>query len=155
MIKAIETIYDGYRFRSRLEARWALFLNELGWSWSYEKEGFELEDGTWYLPDFYIPSLNTWLEVKPDVIIEEDIRKCVLLSRGFPDACVIIANGLPSDRQYPGYCNGELISGVTLTTYIRVKGWQVPYFGGDWWKDDIIAMDKAKKARFEHGENKS
>lgn len=27
-IKAIDTIYKGYKFRSRLEARWAVFFDE-------------------------------------------------------------------------------------------------------------------------------
>lgn len=53
-IKAIETVYKGYRFRSRLEARWAVFFDEMGYDWEYESEGYELSDGTWYLPDFKI-----------------------------------------------------------------------------------------------------
>lgn len=47
----IETEYDGHRFRSRLEARWAVFFNHLGIQWSYEQEGYELPSGR-YLPDF-------------------------------------------------------------------------------------------------------
>lgn len=43
-IKPIETIYNGYRFRSRLEARWAVFLDSLGVKYEYEPEGFELPD---------------------------------------------------------------------------------------------------------------
>ena len=35
-IRAIETSYDGYRFRSRLEARWAVFFNEAGIEYQYE-----------------------------------------------------------------------------------------------------------------------
>lgn len=31
-MKAIETRYKGYRFRSRLEARWAVFFDALGLS---------------------------------------------------------------------------------------------------------------------------
>lgn len=62
-IKAIETEYDGHRFRSRLEARWAVFFNAVGLTYEYEIEGFEM-DGTRYLPDFYIPSLNRWFEIK-------------------------------------------------------------------------------------------
>jgi len=42
MITAIETRYKGYRFRSRLEARWAVFFDALGVIWEYEKEGFEV-----------------------------------------------------------------------------------------------------------------
>lgn len=62
-IKAIETAYSGHRFRSRLEARWACFMDCLGIEWEYEKEGFDL-DGLWYLPDFWLPKQNCWMEVK-------------------------------------------------------------------------------------------
>lgn len=53
-VKAIETIYRGYRFRSRLEARWAIFFDAMGEPWEYEKEGFDLK-GVRYLPDFWLP----------------------------------------------------------------------------------------------------
>jgi hypothetical protein len=68
-IKAIETIYKGYRFRSRLEARWAVFFDALGIMWEYEPEGFEF-GGAKYLPDFYIPFCNTYFEIKPISIID-------------------------------------------------------------------------------------
>ena len=63
-IKPIETHYNGYRFRSRLEARHARFLDALGIRYQYEPEGFRLDD-LWYLPDFYLPSYDTWIEIKP------------------------------------------------------------------------------------------
>ena len=52
-VKPIETVYKGYRFRSRLEARWAVFFDALGVEWEYEPEGFDI-NGTYYLPDFLI-----------------------------------------------------------------------------------------------------
>lgn len=67
-MKAIETIWKGYRFRSRLEARWAIFFDHLGMTWEYEPEGFELSDGRRYLPDFRITNINKnvlWYEIKP------------------------------------------------------------------------------------------
>jgi hypothetical protein len=51
-IKAIETQYKGYRFRSRLEARWAVFFDAVGLNFEYEKEGFDLGEVGYYLPDF-------------------------------------------------------------------------------------------------------
>ena len=51
-MKVIETEYKGYRFRSRLEARWAVFFDACGVRWEYEPEGIILSDGSWYLPDF-------------------------------------------------------------------------------------------------------
>ena len=65
MLKAIETVYKGYRFRSRLEARWAVFFDALGLEWEYEKEGYDLGDEGLYLPDFYLPSIDRWIEIKP------------------------------------------------------------------------------------------
>lgn len=64
-IKAIETEYNGYKFRSRLEARWAVFFDAADIKYEYEHEGFELEDGTKYLPDFYFPEYDWYAEVKP------------------------------------------------------------------------------------------
>lgn len=62
-IKPIETLYNGYKFRSRLEARWAIFFDAIGLKYEYEMEGYNM-DGLRYLPDFYIPSLDRWFEIK-------------------------------------------------------------------------------------------
>jgi len=79
-MKAIETEFDGYKFRSRLEARWAVFFKTLGIPYAYEKEGFDLE-GTWYLPDFWLPEQQYWIEVKGQDPTEEEHRKCALLAK--------------------------------------------------------------------------
>lgn len=63
-MKPIETHYKGYRFRSRLEARWAVFFDALGYRWEYEPEGFELGFGERYLPDFRLFN-RFYCEVKP------------------------------------------------------------------------------------------
>lgn len=64
-IKPIETAYKGYRFRSRLEARWAVFFDALGLKWEYEKEWYSVY-GTWYLPDFWLNDYQCFVEIKPD-----------------------------------------------------------------------------------------
>ena len=65
----IETVYKGYKFRSRLEARWAVFFEEMRLDWSYEVEGFNLPSGARYLPDFLVKGhKNGWdyyYEIKP------------------------------------------------------------------------------------------
>lgn len=71
-IKSIETEYNGYKFRSRLEARWGIFFDALGIKWIYEPEGFDLGDGVYYLPDFYLPEMDAYFEVK-GVLNWEDI----------------------------------------------------------------------------------
>ena len=63
-IKAIETEYNGYKFRSRLEARWAVFFDNARIKYDYEPEGFELSCGK-YLPDFFLPDFDVYVEIKP------------------------------------------------------------------------------------------
>jgi len=109
-MKSINTYFNGDRFRSRLEARWALFLTEMGWVYDYEPEGFVLDNGTCYLPDFYISDLDTWIEVKPDLPTDEEIEKLRLLSAGFPNSFVMLANGLPANRAYRCWHNGQEVS---------------------------------------------
>lgn len=70
----IETIYKGYKFRSRLEARWAVFFDTLGIPFEYEKEGFDI-DGIRYLPDFWMPNQKFWVEIKGEEPTEQDLQK--------------------------------------------------------------------------------
>jgi len=77
-IKAIETSYAGCRFRSRLEARWAVFFDTLDIKWQYEPEGFELPSGR-YLPDFRLQKQRLWFEVKgPEPTQDEHLRAAEL-----------------------------------------------------------------------------
>jgi hypothetical protein len=67
-MKAIETKYKGRRFRSRLEARWAVFFDAMGFKWEYEPEGYA-KGGIAYLPDFLLTLPNgkqLYCEVKPE-----------------------------------------------------------------------------------------
>jgi hypothetical protein len=73
-IKAIDTRYAGHLFRSRLEARWAVFFDQIGLRWEYEPEGYVISDGTRYLPDFRTTARSgarRWLEVKPAHITQD------------------------------------------------------------------------------------
>jgi hypothetical protein len=82
-IKAKRTWYKNEFFRSRLEARWAIFFDELGIKWRYEPEYDDVEFGgfrIYYKPDFYLADYELWVEVKPvDIsrISDGDIRKIV------------------------------------------------------------------------------
>lgn len=65
-MQVIETEYNGYKFRSRLEARWAVFFDSLGIKYEYEPEGFLLDDGSMYLPDFRVRCCGTRGNCDPD-----------------------------------------------------------------------------------------
>jgi hypothetical protein len=66
-INPIETEYRGFRFRSRLEARWAVAFDSLGVEWKYEGQGYHVgHEARPYLPDFWLPGPGIWAEVKGD-----------------------------------------------------------------------------------------
>ena len=106
-IKAIETRYRGYRFRSRLEARWAVFFSCLGLKWEYEPEGFDI-DGVFYLPDFRVEypgrgegeRHHEWFEVKGD-IKAISIEECEKLVRFGRHDRITLLDGVPAPTMYP------------------------------------------------------
>ncbi|MGW4888130.1 hypothetical protein [Streptomyces murinus] len=63
-VDAVPTRYGDTTFRSRLEADWAATLDGNSIRWVYEPETITLDSGTLYLPDFWLPELGTWIEVK-------------------------------------------------------------------------------------------
>lgn len=101
MIKAISTMYQGRRFRSRLEARWAIFFDAIDVGWEYEVEGFEI-GSTKYLTDFKISSfgkykVDAFIEIKPNSPTREEIKKCYEVANGTGINMLLIcgAPGIP------------------------------------------------------------
>lgn len=99
-IKPIETVYNGYRFRSRLEARWAVFFDAIGIRYVYEPEGFVGAYGMYYLPDFYLPDFDVYVEVKgSDEQLKNDSHKLEsaidFLSTPISTAGLIILGPIP------------------------------------------------------------
>lgn len=68
--RGIPTTHGGVRFRSKLEARWARLFDAIETPWQYEPRRFPLGDRSSYTPDFYLPDVEFWLEVKP--LLETD-----------------------------------------------------------------------------------
>lgn len=94
-MKAIETKYNDHLFRSRLEARWAVFLDTFGIDWNYEMEGYVLNNGQCYLPDFYLPQFKTWAEVKPNITLTHD--ETVKIRYFATEKPLLMLIGLPND----------------------------------------------------------
>ena len=161
-MKAIQTRYKGYHFRSRLEARWAVFFDALGLQWEYEPEGFELLDGTWYLPDFLVE--KHWMEVKPP---GGDISKAVEFAKA-PERKVVILDGTPEVQAYH-YIATYSNDGVDIETcmgelsFMPRSSKYFPFFyeGTDQRKypqwspafEIEAACAAARSARFEHGQS--
>lgn len=104
-IKPIETKYNGYRFRSRLEARWAVYFDALGIEYEYEKEGYDLGELGWYLPDFWLPEYQTFAEVKGAKFTDDEINKCICVCNNIKDSCFLLLDGPPKLKPYRGIVN--------------------------------------------------
>ena len=171
-IKPIETIYNGYRFRSRLEARWAVFFDAMGIKYEYEPQGVEFADGTKYLPDFLLyvrhrsyTEEDEWEPVYAEVkgvMSENDLHKIDLLSGHHP---VIVFGQLPADScEYCSVMHNDyrfhsflFMDGDYYCALFSVHNnvrWICGSNHEEW--DGGEAMDKAllkaRQARFEHGE---
>ena len=103
-IKAIETRYKGYRFRSRLEARWAVFFDALGVKWEYEAEGFA-KDGVGYLPDFWLPDVGEgcFVEIKPQDLSDDEVRKVQMLATSGKHVMAFVGNPWPGECRISHY----------------------------------------------------
>lgn len=120
-VKPIETEYNGYRFRSRLEARWAVFFDAMHIEYDYEPEGFVGFDDVKYLPDFYLPAENLYVEVKgSDEQLESDWDKLT---------CAIDYNSTPVS-------NGLLILGKIPSP--EFDDTETPVFSYLWWHEGVV-----------------
>ena len=181
--KAIQTRYKGYHFRSRLEARWAVFFDAMGLEWEYEPEGFELPSGEWYLPDFFLPitysdfpyeSAGYWFEVKAatptDCEIDRMVQLCIMTGH-----CGKMAYGqVGKNMLIEIYRDGKIFSNTIhayndirplmpsadpgLYNYIREFhcGGKLPIACGSRIEPDYdfnSSVYSARSARFEHGES--
>ena len=182
-IRPIETRYKGYRFRSRLEARWAVFFDALWVEWEYEKEGYDLGDAGCYLPDFWIhykagpwPDAGEWIEIKPCEPDTVERRKMACLvemtgHRGYI-FCGCPGEGSHQIEMYQHHRAGKpksvpLATGLTFfeenchagtefehVGLISVGFGQRPFLGGDLPPGSLAkAFQAARSVRFEHGES--
>jgi hypothetical protein len=162
-IKAKETRYNGYRFRSRLEARWAVFFDTLHIKYEYEKEGYELGEAGSYLPDFWLPQVKMWAEVKADEPTAAEDKKMQELLRLTGYKCLRLI-GVPEDKVYLAWAwshekDEELwLCEYCLTNYHGYPKDEGRFYsmpGSEWdshWEDTAEAAVAARSARFEFGE---
>lgn len=172
-IRPVETVYNGYRFRSRIEARWAVFFDAIGCTYEYEPEGFDLGDGYYYLPDFYFPEHDVWVEIKGKQLTDEERQK---IERFCQAKCNIEKTGtrfrllegqIPDVLQVQdGVFGIPCFNWITLRECAKVPGVNMKVAKDDPrgvllfapWKPDCSTQEmldglmKARQARFEHGE---
>lgn len=137
-IKAIETEYKGYKFRSRLEAKWAVFFDLCGIPYEYELEGYKLKSG-YYLPDFYLPWFKCFVEIKPSE--DEEVSAKIKLNDLFfehSDCCCMLCIGDPLNN------NIELLC-MTYDESSGGTGWfNCRFLVGVWYRENEFSCTKGK-----------
>lgn len=168
-IKPIETNYRGFRFRSRIEARWAVFFDALGIKWEYEKEGYDLGEAGWYLPDFWLPQVDMWAEVKSKAFSDVEVAKCIALATSTEYPCLML-DGAPEPTNYWGVVYLGIDYGIDFVDYVMGESHMHHLRDGYFYSntgdgkyprhDDfsgtpnlVGAVNASRGARFEHGEN--
>jgi hypothetical protein len=158
-MKAINTHFDNLYFRSRLEARWAVYFKSLGIEYVYEMEGYNF-DGFNYLPDFYFPKYDFYGEVKHKHFGDVDAEKWDRFVTNIKKP-LIIFDGTPNAKPLKSLFWERKV----LSEYITIpfSDLMKPSFGTFFYAggyEDFAqfepyksAVSKARKARFEHGEN--
>jgi hypothetical protein len=167
-VKAIQTSYKGYRFRSRLEARWAVFFDALGIKWEYEPEGFELGFGERYLPDFFTVMCRPgghllsykkpgyWVEIKGCAPTADELRKLQTLSNSTGHHAYLFW-GMPGEHQHFRASIGGAFpleadySDLTFAHNAAVSCCS-PFLGAGWLDKVDAGVYAARGARFEFGE---
>ena len=147
MIKTIPTTYNNIKFRSRLEARWAVFFDQLGIKYLYEYEGFELENKEWYLPDFYLPEYGIYCEVKPNIAeVNQNINTFNKFAKGRYWLLLLVAT--PNVNTTYLFANSTMNNVVPFVNLIADKYgnfWSSPYdFESK--EDNFIDYNLFKKA---------
>lgn len=94
-MQPIPTDYKGVLFRSRLEASWAEYFDFELICWSYEPEGFRLSNGANYLPDFYLPNIDMFVECRGTM--QRSLRKSALFAKDSGRSMLL---ALPEGRFY-------------------------------------------------------
>lgn len=155
-IKAIETKYRGYRFRSRLEARWAVFFDAMNLPWEYEAEGYDLggSDGR-YLPDFFMRSnghYGPYVEIKGRKPTDAEVSKLTSLCDWKTAYGTFLFGPIHApqwiDIHKDGFIHGQGDLSGLLNCQVFLGAPAYPRH------EAAIrgALDKASAARFEHGE---
>lgn len=105
-IKSKETIYGEFIFRSVLEARWAVFFDSLGIDYTYEPYCFEVETSgreVKYMPDFFLPNFELFIEIKPNKPVEIENIKAAAWSKYNGDTIILFNLNVPIESYENGW----------------------------------------------------
>lgn len=138
--KVIQTFHNGFHFRSRLEARWGIYLETMGIDYLYEYEGFALDSAGWYLPDLYLPDFEMWAEIKPTAFNPQELAKLKALVT-FTQKPALMLIGVPGRKAYEAWCIDTQCrpSGLYLTNFALSNFYQKQRrFYGDLYDGEIL-----------------
>lgn len=150
-ILPIETLYKGICFRSRLEARWAIFFDEMNIEWEYEPGAFQVPFSGYtlkYFPDFVLKNLKCSMDMQEPLYIEvkgrerysdiyeNDRRKFEAFAK---DHSLLVLGAIPF-RVTDLFQEPDLISNFHLVNGQNIPCFFKKYNGEPWLVDGYRAM---------------
>ena len=156
MIKAKPTMYKNILFRSRLEAKWAVFFDEMGITWQYEPGIYKVPINGYfikYTPDFALLNVKTQQEITHPLYVEVkgvnhyyeiyEKERQILESFGSSNSLIILGT-FPMNINYlfqePDFlCNFFLINGQDMPCFFS------KYNGEPWLVDKYRVMQNCQE----------
>lgn len=155
------TVFNGIRYRSRAEARWAVFFAALGVRAVYEPGKHHLPGGDVYVVDFWLPDAHTYAEVKgAHGFTPAERGRCAALVRLTGRPCLLLA-GAPCHQAYERITRDGLVVESALHglpaawwTWYDVKAHGVPALA-DCRAEYVGALASAQRATFGQSRRRS
>ena len=111
-----------------------MFLDAADIKYQYEPEGFVLSNGTYYLPDFYLPDLKMWVEIKATMTPEdkEKIKEFRYTKNEYGDPIEQNTLIVLADIPYSNDNWQDVFFGDNDEKYEREWGWDYKPFSLGW-----------------------
>lgn len=117
-IRPLATKYKGKKYRSRTEARWSIFFDEMKVPFQYEPKVFRTPQGG-YLPDFLLwpgSIAASWIEVKGPEPIERDYIRAASVAAQSRTPLRFLVGSVPTETK---------VAGILIRTYdLQNKVWR-------------------------------
>ena len=148
------TVYHhkGYRLRSYTELMWARLLDAADIFYLYEPHLQPVEGGS-YLPDFYLPNVGIYLEVKGVPATKDEIRKADDVTDRTGSPVVFLIGRPESDRGGLMNC-GMLVKGLygwssNLCPHDLDQAYK-EFFGAAKWTNLLLSVREGDMDRMRH-----
>lgn len=131
-IKPQPVTYRGVTYRSTTEGSWAAFFDVMGIDYNYEEEWYRTKFGG-YMPDFYLPYIDLYVEIKrefPDWMTIRETDKLMDLCQKLSKRGIVLF-GRPKPGQMAFLIDGDGEGSFHSISEVNVLGGSLTFLRGD------------------------